>query len=164
MRLPTIRSTGRLIQVLCIASLVAACGHQWADEVAALEADFPAIEQLHVNGFTHLDECGDYLDYPRGVFVTDPGSSCYSGYGGTGERQAFDDQARADLETMVAATEANGPRLQSAFVTYLPDGAVGPNSTFSFTTDYHFVYRPSADNEYLQCAIEIGADWYKTCS
>ena len=161
MRPPGASSAGRLVLALSIALLATGCGHEWQDEVRALEADFPAIEQLHVLGFTHLDECGDYLDYPRGVFVTDPGGSCYSGYEGADERRAFDDQARADLEALLVATEANGPRLQSAFVAYLPDGTVGPDSTFSFTPDYRFVYRTSAD---LDCAIQIGADWDKTCN
>jgi hypothetical protein len=155
-----------LVLIGLIATTAVGCqSRDPAADVRSLEADFSAVEQLHVIGFAHFDDCGDYLDYPRGTFVTDL-QRCFEGYPSADSRLVFDAQAKADLSALLSATEAHGPRLQSADVLYQPGGGVGPGSAFGFSEGLYYVYKPSDERKAgfvdSTCAEQVNADWYKT--
>ena len=112
-----------------------------------------------------VDGC-DYLVYERGAFVTNPTSaSCVIDVFGPQARAAFDEQAKSDLQALLADSARHGPRLQHAFVSYTEAGEVGPDSWFGFSSDTSFVLRPSAATRASfvdsTCAEQVSPDWYR---
>ena len=157
-----------LLAATALAAALVGCQPNAADEVSAIQSQFQVVEQLRVTNLMIVDGC-DYLVYSRGAFMTDPSSrECDVDVLGPHPRVAFDAQARNDLDSVRAMSQANRPRLQHAFVKFTSAGKVAPDSSFGFSQDVDYVYRPSADTRAgfvdSTCAEQVNADWYRTWS
>jgi len=165
---PIGRTVVGLLAATALAAALVGCQPNAADEVSAIQSQFQVVEQLRVTNLMIVDGC-DYLVYSRGAFVTDLSSrECDVDVLGPHPRVAFDAQARNDLDSVRAMSQANRPRLQHAFVKFTSAGKVAPDSSFGFSQDVDYVYRPSADTRAgfvdSTCAEQVNADWYRTWS
>jgi hypothetical protein len=159
----------RLLTGVAIAALLLGCGLGRVDRteaVADLETLLPTIDAFRVTNFL-IDERCHYIAYERGVFVTDPDSEdCILDMDGPYPRARIDDQARADIESILAESDRLGQRLHHAFVQYDADGTMIVGS-FGFDWDRDFVYEPhwvELPSEDSQEVTAIDADWYEVSS
>lgn len=154
-------------------------------DVVQVQAAFSAVEQLGAVVYMHnpADEGGDpacdYFEYARGAYTSTPGDEFCRVFdyddrqpGGGLEGPvpvAFDDQARADLASMLAAFDGVAAPLSYMNVVLAANGSIGPDSGFTFDRCVYYWYQPNwsvlpDDFQGKEVSTGINTDWYKTDS
>jgi hypothetical protein len=100
---PSRRGLAQIAISIALLSLISACGKNSGGGSGAatrLEQVFPLLESLHVIAFRHDDWC-QAIEYKRGRYASSSGRACVGNL--SGSRRPFDDAARRDHATVLAA-------------------------------------------------------------
>ena len=147
---------------LLVALVASACSADHAAVVADFEAVMPVLAKHEVADVFRADRC-EFIAYRRGVFSTDPSSAdCEIHVDTPGERHPIDRETRQVLDEIYRASEAVGPRLQSANVTFV-DGQVA-SGNFAFGGEDYYTFEPGytsmVDDDWFCSEVAVNADWY----
>jgi hypothetical protein len=167
---------GLLFSVVLVASGCALFRPPKADiDVTQLQAAFPAVEAI--GAIVYMDEGGDpaceYFEYERGAFTSNPADEFCRVFERIDEPGqdgpppvAFDEQARADLKTLLAAFKNTGAGLRYMNVALDADGSVESESTFAFDRCVYYRYHPGwadlpQDTPGEEVWAGVNGDWYQ---
>jgi hypothetical protein len=147
---------------LAIAAVASGCTADHGAVVADFEAVMPVLARHEVVDFYRNDVC-EFIAYGRGVFSTDPTSAdCEIHVDTPGKRRAIDRETRQVLDEIDRASEAVGPRLQSATVE-LVGGRVA-SGYFDFGQDDYYRFEPGytsmQDDDWFCTEVAVNANWY----
>ena len=129
--------------------------------VEVLEAAFPTLAKLGVDGLALVVGDCEYIRYDRGEFLSGSAPrTCRSE-----PAAAFDETARADIEIISRAIDALGARDVWGYVEYGEDGSVQGGS-FSlgdceYSYDPGYEELPSIEWERVEA---VNKDWYYSAS
>ena len=147
---------------LLVALVASACNADHARDVADFETIMPVLAKHEVVDFYRNDRC-EFIAYRRGVFSTDPSSiDCEIHVDTPGERHAIEGETRQVLDEIYRASEAVGPRLQSATVE-LVDGRV-TSGYFDFGQRDYYRFEPGytsmEDDDWFCSEVAVDPNWY----